>query len=47
VEGYFWVFNLVESKNSFRVISGSKYFIKFYRGRFLLARNSIVEIKKD
>jgi len=27
VEGYFWVFNLLESKNSFRVDLGSKDFI--------------------
>ena len=29
VEGYFWVFNLVESKNSLVGFSGSKDFIVF------------------
>ncbi len=38
VEGYFYVFNLVESKNSLVGFSGSKDFIGVCRGRLLLVR---------
>ena len=36
VERYFWVFNLVESKNSLVYFLGSKDFIGIYKGRLLL-----------